>query len=1383
MAKKGKGSGGSIDFKVTASGLNKVDKDAKKAGQSFNTLDKNSRSTDRAMKGVSNMSSNTTKNFSKMSQGITGGLVPAYATLAAQLFALDALFRFFREAADFRVLQKGQELFAASTGRAMRTLSKDIQMATSAQITFKEASQSAAIGLAAGLSPTQLNELGKAARTVSVALGRDTTDSFNRLIRGVTKAEPELLDELGIILRLEEATTRYAASLGLNKNQLTTFQKSQAVANEVLRQSEERYGAIADLIGDDSVNQLNKLMVAFDEVMNRIRLAVAPIAEFFGTFLADNIESATAAIGVFAASISGGLIRGAMPTINYGAAGQQAAQVAGAGDLQVTKLMNKKRIERLSTPGAATQADINAYQRAVKAKESSMIKFEKRTRAEHQRTVNILKAQRQRMIADATTGFDRMKNNFKADLYEMQAEHGRVMGTMKFAGMQFGKVMGGIMSAIGFIGIAVMIFQMGKQIVNMFKEVDERMEKLKEDTAELAKQFNSLADELSKTALFVQAGVFNTFEEEVKAAGGAFQSADLPAKFLEVRQAIGRMGVNAPEVQDLIGGLHSIMRNLGDVTNNPIFKEFASTLLLDPQRALETTKNIEKISAAYITQGNAVTALVRATANYDKQINAFNQKIAKIPYQDVIMSLQVMATHQMTLINAAEEGSAEQARLNNEFEQTILRLEAFKDLYRAATVRTLAFKEAQRQALGTMTALAGEKSSLEKQMKIAKQTHDILKTLEDIEAARTIATTASSDMQKETAQIALQIAEKDLQIKKEQMALMMAAQNDFLMMAKKMTDEFYSGLGKEFGKLFRGEGFSTKELGKKMAQTMSDELGRMLAERIQRIAFSGTFLDPEVQKKMFLDKVKEALGEAGTDHATKLNTQIDAAGKTQAENVQEGIDVGGVNAAGTIKQAMQEAANQHGQILLRAASAQARADQLAAQERFDKSDAKIKELEAIIDGSELVDMRKAYGAAFYGGIGDASRAARDMMDADVGGYSTVHGGYGYNLVDLEDLTDDPNLFGKVLNEAATAANFNKRVGAVGYTHNIGEFTRQKMVEVLNPMNFASPDKMTQAHGDFMAHFDTVEGKKMLDILRGGPLADVMKLIDEMPFSAAKLKKQKGEIADYSATVEEAKVSLEEEQKIVSKFKEELEETNKVLARFNIEPIKVEQYISEDGTFKDTPLMTGEGTSDDEKDKKRPKGLAAFKADTEDLFPNMMDALDDDGFGESVLEFSTVITQFAALTAQGLSLAGKQEEAADIMLEVAKIQMALAVGEFATKIGLVGRYGGSFKGGMKSFMYGGYTHGGITDGPEAGYNVRMHGREAIVPLGNDRSIPVKMQGGTGTNNVNVSVNIDQSGQSQSLVTGDGARELGKTIAAIATDTIAKEQRAGGLLSNI
>ena len=63
MAKKGKGSGGSIDFTVTASGLNKVDKDAKKAGKSFNQLDKNARSADRAGKGVANMLMNQCIDF------------------------------------------------------------------------------------------------------------------------------------------------------------------------------------------------------------------------------------------------------------------------------------------------------------------------------------------------------------------------------------------------------------------------------------------------------------------------------------------------------------------------------------------------------------------------------------------------------------------------------------------------------------------------------------------------------------------------------------------------------------------------------------------------------------------------------------------------------------------------------------------------------------------------------------------------------------------------------------------------------------------------------------------------------------------------------------------------------------------------------------------------------------------------------------------------------------------------------------------------------------------------------------------------------------------------------------------------------------------------
>ena len=165
---------------------------------------KGAHSVDRRLKGAAKTSSNASKNFSKMSQGITGGLVPAYATLAASMFAIDAVFRALSKAADMRVLIQGQQAFAASTGLAMNTVAKSVQAATEAQISFKEASQATAIGFAAGLNADQMERLAAAANSAAKVLGRDVADAFDRMTRGVIKAEPEVLDELGIILRLDK---------------------------------------------------------------------------------------------------------------------------------------------------------------------------------------------------------------------------------------------------------------------------------------------------------------------------------------------------------------------------------------------------------------------------------------------------------------------------------------------------------------------------------------------------------------------------------------------------------------------------------------------------------------------------------------------------------------------------------------------------------------------------------------------------------------------------------------------------------------------------------------------------------------------------------------------------------------------------------------------------------------------------------------------------------------------------------------------------------------------------------------------------------------------------------------------------------------------------
>ena len=291
-----------IDIEVNGK-MQKATVDAKKLNAQLQGVDegmdnvsKSSRTADRNIKGTAQASSNASKNFSKMQQGM-GGLVGAYASLAASLFAVSAAFNFLKSAGELKSLRAGQIAYASATGAALRTLTNDIINATNAQITFRDAAQAAAIGTAAGLTADQLTRLGKAAADVSQILGRDVTDSFNRLVRGVTKAEPELLDELGIILRLEDASQKYADALGLNANELNTFQRQQAVTNFVLDAATTKYSDILDIVGR-SPNQYAQLGKAFDDIVMSIKDVVDMVAGPLAKVLQDTPALAIASLGV-----------------------------------------------------------------------------------------------------------------------------------------------------------------------------------------------------------------------------------------------------------------------------------------------------------------------------------------------------------------------------------------------------------------------------------------------------------------------------------------------------------------------------------------------------------------------------------------------------------------------------------------------------------------------------------------------------------------------------------------------------------------------------------------------------------------------------------------------------------------------------------------------------------------------------------------------------------------------------------------------------------------------------------------------------------------------------------------------------------------------------
>ena len=288
-----------IDVKVDDKGTTKkVALESKKASEALGKTGKSARTADRNLKGAAQASANSTKNFSKMAQGISGGLVPAYAALAAQIFALTAAFNFLKRAADFENLRQSQLEFAASTGTGLRTITERIKQASNGMLGFQEAAQAAAIGGAKGFSAGQLTKLAEGAGKAARALGINYEEAFSRLVRGVSKAEPELLDELGITLRLEEATNRYAAALGVNVKTLTTAQRSQAVYNETLRQLDQNFGAIN--VGNNAFVQLSK---TFEEIQQKITGKVLPLFISLADAINKNAEVAIAAFTALGAFV------------------------------------------------------------------------------------------------------------------------------------------------------------------------------------------------------------------------------------------------------------------------------------------------------------------------------------------------------------------------------------------------------------------------------------------------------------------------------------------------------------------------------------------------------------------------------------------------------------------------------------------------------------------------------------------------------------------------------------------------------------------------------------------------------------------------------------------------------------------------------------------------------------------------------------------------------------------------------------------------------------------------------------------------------------------------------------------------------------------------
>ena len=296
------------------------------------------------------------RDFAKESQGLSG-LVRLYAVYAANLFAVSAAFRALSSAADTANMTKGLQQLSAQSGVSLANVSKNLVTATGDAISFQEAMKATAQITAAGLGAGTVEKIGKAAKGISAALGVDASDAISRLSRGITKIEPELLDELGIFVKVDDAAKTYALSIGKATTSLTDFEKRQAFSIAVLKEFQDKFGNI-----EVDANPYNQLAASLNNLAttagNFINTVLGPLASFLAS-------SPTALLGIIGA-IGLTIVKQALPALSELGAGlrksaEEAQTFAEARKQRSLEAQKSENAEKLRLIEQGVEKEIKVF--------------------------------------------------------------------------------------------------------------------------------------------------------------------------------------------------------------------------------------------------------------------------------------------------------------------------------------------------------------------------------------------------------------------------------------------------------------------------------------------------------------------------------------------------------------------------------------------------------------------------------------------------------------------------------------------------------------------------------------------------------------------------------------------------------------------------------------------------------------------------------------------------------------------------------------------------------------------------------------------------------------------------------------------------------------
>jgi len=245
--------------------------------------------------------------------GVGSGVGRAFRGLRRALFGLPQLIAavgsgliaagLVRRAKEIESTRIAFENLTGAVGENADSFIKDLRKATRGAVSdlelFRVTNNAALLGVVQ--SKEQYVRLASAARRLGRAVGRTTVDAINDLSVGIGRQSRLILDNLGIVVRVDEANEKYAQTLGVARNKLTVFDKQQAFLNAALDAADEK----VKRLGPD-VLTLNDAVGRFGAVISNTATIVAEAFIGPGPFnaISDFLERNAANIQAFATLVA-----------------------------------------------------------------------------------------------------------------------------------------------------------------------------------------------------------------------------------------------------------------------------------------------------------------------------------------------------------------------------------------------------------------------------------------------------------------------------------------------------------------------------------------------------------------------------------------------------------------------------------------------------------------------------------------------------------------------------------------------------------------------------------------------------------------------------------------------------------------------------------------------------------------------------------------------------------------------------------------------------------------------------------------------------------------------------------------------------------------------